>query len=206
MANIYQEMVQSLNAGSSKVAKLLVARRLVPIDEKITTEMADGVRKVLANMEIESNNPITLLIDSGGGCLQSAMDIGVFMNCLHSPVDGLVIGRCDSAAIDILFQCRKKMALPNASFLIHFTRRRFDLIMDTELGDKELKLLHDQAVQESEAWYKKYIERLGITREEVIELCRLGESCKMRYGAEEALKMHLIDEIVRDFKLFEKKS
>ncbi len=47
-----------------------------------------------------------------------------------------------------------------------------------------------------------YMRRCGLTREEVHNLFRMGEKYEMEYGAQEALKLRLIDKIDMDFKFW----
>ena len=204
MADMYELISQAVGTDPKRIANQFANERIIPINGTVDRKMKEGVIKCFASMEAKSNDPITLLIDSTGGCMRAAMDTVWLIRSLHSPVDALVIGRCDSAAISIMLGCRKRKALANARFLIHCIRRTVEIVLDGELKEEEFRPMIQEALQLQKETSALYCERLNISPEKFRELCQIGEKFDLSYCAQTALKMKLIDEIVADFKFLKK--
>lgn len=181
----------------------LAAHRRIPLLGEINERLISHVTGMLIQMDYEKTAPITLLIHSPGGDCEWGYHLQNAIGSLNSPVDGLVVGRAASMAVDILQMCRKRLALPNSRLYCHFVRIGFELVSDTdEFGMDEARALREKALyvkREREALYAK---RTGLKIKDVQRLFRNGEVYKLDLSAEQALQRKLIDEIVHDFKLF----
>ncbi len=202
MSDIFTEITEATGVDNSVLGKVYAGRRLVPILGEITPEMADGAARALMALDVVKIAPITLLIGSDGGCLKSSNDIGGIIQTLRSPVDGLVIGRAGSSAFDLLLKCRVRMALPNAMLFTHFCRHNIEAIIEGDISKKDLAELKRRLLHDRHDFEELYMKRLGMTRKQVYEICRLGEKFSMTYDARGALKHRMIDKIVKNFKLF----
>lgn len=203
--SIYLAMQDALGVSQDILGTALAKRRLVPIIGEINSAMSDGVIEVLVSLDLKATAPITLLIASNGGSVPDGRHICGIVSALNSPVDGLVIRNADSMAVDILLHCRKRLALPTASFFLHFTRHKFHVIQDSdELSGKEIEAMKKEMTECKATREALYAKRLGKKPEEIHDLFRRGEKFHTEYFAEEALKLGIIDEVVKDFKFWTK--
>lgn len=204
MKDLFDAICTGLNIDNKEFGAMYAKMRYVPIIGRIHSDHTGEVIETLLNMELKSHEPITMIIASGGGSLQSAMDIGHIIGTLHSPVNALVVTKCGSAAFDLMLMCRERMALPNATFFIHYPRHNFEIVMDSKISDEELQILKNRAEQSVKWWQELYMRRLKRTEEQVHNLCHVGEKFNIHYDAETALSMGLIDRMVKDFRFFGK--
>ncbi|MFA6295721.1 MAG: ATP-dependent Clp protease proteolytic subunit [Candidatus Paceibacterota bacterium] len=204
MKDIYSVMLDSLGISETALAKNLTERRLIPLRGKINEDMADGIIKIMLALDFKEVAPITLLIASSGGDVGSGKHICGAINMVRSPVDGLVIERCASMAVDILLSCRERRALPTAKFFVHFTRTGFECVRDSdEISDQEIVMIKKQMTDDKKEREDLYMKRLKKSREEIHELFRLGEKYRsLEYTAQEALGLGFINKIETDFKFF----
>ena len=158
---------------------------------------------MLLQLDYLSDEPIRLLIDTPGGDVAAGFKLHDFIKSLHSPVDGLVVGRADSTGATILQMCRRRLALPMSRIFCHFTRCDITLIDRDEAFDAEMgHIVVARARRYRNNIESLYVQRTGKTVEEVRRLFYLGETYSLDLSAEEALKEGLIDEILTDFKFF----
>ena len=201
--DIYEAMERSLGVTMEILGQKLAERRLVPLRGKLDKDMANGICGTLVALDLKEAAPITLLISSNGGDVPSGKYIGDIIQTLRSPVDGLVIDRAASMAVDVLLTCRKRRALPHAEIYVHFTRCGFEVVRDSEaISDIDIAALTKKLTDDKRDREDLYMARLGKTRDQVHELFRLGEKYSLDYSADQALKLGFIDEIDRTFKFF----
>lgn len=67
----------------------------------------------------EERKPIRLIISSGGGSLEVEKTVGAIIELSETPIYGIAVGLCASAASMIFLSCHKRFALPNATFVFH---------------------------------------------------------------------------------------
>ena len=67
----------------------------------------------------EERKPIRIIIASGGGDLEIEKTLNSIIEFSATPVYGIAIGICASAASMIYLSCHKRFALPNATFVFH---------------------------------------------------------------------------------------
>lgn len=204
MKDMYSAMMEALGVSEANVAKNLANRRLVLLRGKIDSHMAERIITVMLVLDFKEVAPITMLIASDGGDVDSGKNICGAIHMLRSPVDGLVIERCASMAIDVLFSCRERRAVPTAKFFLHFPRTRFECVCDSDaITEREITMVRKQMMEDKKAHNELYMKRMKKSREEIHELLRLGEKYRsLDYTAEEALDLGIIDVIKTDFKFF----
>lgn len=73
----------------------------------------------LNHIPIEERKPIKCLIANRGGSVDAANTIVDIISLSKTPVWGIALGMCASAASMIYLACHKRFALPSVSFLFH---------------------------------------------------------------------------------------
>lgn len=73
----------------------------------------------LANTPIEQRKPIKCLIANRGGSVDAANTLVDIIALSKTPVWGIALGMCASAASMVYLACHKRFALPSVSFLFH---------------------------------------------------------------------------------------
>lgn len=71
------------------------------------------------DIPVEQRQPIRIIIASGGGDLEVEKTLSSIIEFSETPVYGIAIGLCASAASMIFLSCHKRFALPNATFVFH---------------------------------------------------------------------------------------
>ncbi|MFT7644664.1 MAG: ATP-dependent protease ClpP protease subunit [Candidatus Paceibacteria bacterium] len=70
--------------------------------------------------QCDSEEPINLVIDSGGGNTFAALKLcDLIEHFITAPVYAFVIGECPSAATFILLHCDKRSCTQHSTFLVH---------------------------------------------------------------------------------------
>lgn len=148
--------------------------------------------------------PITLYIHCPGGSYRHAYYLKNIINALNSPVYGLVIGKADSIAVDILQMCQKRMMLPHATLYNHFIRTGgFKVIArDDDFPIEDAQGIRQHVLGGKRKREEFFAERTGNTVQKIQEIFRKGEDYDLTMSAEEALEVNFADEIVKDFKFF----
>lgn len=100
--------------------RLLKSRSILlskPVDDK----MVESVQAQLFIMDAESNEPITVYVNSPGGSADCGFAIFDLLRYVESPVITVCSGICASAAILIFLASEKgkRYSLPNSRFLLH---------------------------------------------------------------------------------------
>ena len=174
-------------------------RRTVALGDRINEEKIHDLNRRLMRLQFESNDPITMLINSNGGQSDQALQLCDLMRyVLKAPVHGMVVGRCCSAATFILLHCARRAATPYSRFIIHTGKSELTLELDYELEHSiEHLLLEGQRLRaRSERIYK---EKLKLSISEVRRMLKRGnQDFNENMDAHEALKIGLIDEIVTE--------
>ena len=80
---------------------------------------ADVIAKLL---ELEDGEECTLLIDSGGGRVYSALAIMTLILLKDLKAKAIVLGACSSAALLVLAACRQRFAVSYSVFQFHPVR------------------------------------------------------------------------------------
>lgn len=101
--------------------------RVIWMLEEIGEEVFDWVDFILdvnredeeAGIPIEERKPIKCLISNRGGSSDAANTLVDIITLSKTPIWGIAIGMCASAASMIYLACHKRYALPSVTFLFH---------------------------------------------------------------------------------------
>lgn len=181
-----------------QVLQVVKKFRTIPLTGPLTCQYVLEFRSALATLVAASTaKPIYLIIDSGGGCIEHGLQMIDLMNLCPAPIIGIVIGRCCSMAIPVLFACQaKRYGLSSSTYLIHhghswhyntLSPRRPRRQVYTREFSFELAKRVDSLLKQ----------KLGINQKALEKLHDKGDDGK-RYFADEAKNIGFIDEIVSD--------
>lgn len=155
---------------------IITLDRIEKTSEKLITEKIKSARE-----------NIVLIINSGGGSIESAFRIFEVIRNSRYPVMGIVNGKAASSAIYILEACVQRIAFLHSKIEFHTVTVKKDF----HLIDKNLL----ERAEKSENRMAKFISaRSGIKLEEVIKMMRE----KRIVSPEEALELKLIDKIEKN--------
>ncbi len=195
------------NREIAQMIGCLHANRRIMITGYISDKSMRRASLELIKLDFESNDPITLIIESEGGSLAPAKHFFDAITMVNSPVDAIAMGDCSSVAVDLLQVCRKRMLLPSTRLLIHYIRNTQRWIAD-DLERLEADIEHFRRSMRDikEERHALYAKRTGLSEEKLFEIFRYGETHSAFFSAKQAVELNLADEIVLDFKLFPKKT
>lgn len=102
-------------------------KRILYIDREIDESIIDLIKWIMRWNEEDSVRklkkdqrvPIRIIINSVGGHLVEAMAVANAISISETPVYGINIGECASAASLIYVHCHRRFAFPNSYFLLH---------------------------------------------------------------------------------------
>jgi Protease subunit of ATP-dependent Clp proteases len=128
--------------------------RIFWIEEEISVLSLEIIRKILAwNREdqvlpIEKRKPIKLFFFSPGGDLDVNYSLIDVIKMSKTPIYGINIGRCCSAAAYIYLSCHKRFMLPHAYFVFHqgsgaFSGSYAEIVSQLEDYQKQVTALSD---------------------------------------------------------------
>lgn len=182
-----------------KQKEILIRNRIYPILDKINKQAITEMEKVLFQMVIEDQRkPITLVFDSGGGDVGSALngyDLIISMPC---EINAAVIGVCHSSAITLMSACKKRCASTHARFLFHAMTSELTIKVTEDIdeqlrrGAESLKISYDQVLKVQSAAF-------NLSREQLIEMRILGERYDVKLTAQQAKEKGVIHNVVKKF-------
>ena len=182
----------------STLYDVLMERRTVVLSGSTTRDALSEIGVRLMKLQIESADPINLLIDSGGGDTFAALRLCDFMTyVITAPIHGVAIGTCSSSATFILLHCAKRAATPYARFLIHSATVGGVEIKANESRLVDIERLRAEIATTDETVTRLYMQKLNKTEKEVKELIARGDNRFNDYlSATEALEIGLIEKIL----------
>ena len=173
--------------------------RTVGLVGSINHELEEDVMDRLLELQLRSNDPINLIINSPGGAGDLAMRLhDIISFVLTAPVHALVVGRCNSAATFVLLGCKVRRGMPHAEFVIHSgTFSGFSLKVN-EVSLANAPRLFTEIKRSAQAMVDFYAEKLEIPKKRVRALIARGdEQFDSSMNANEAFEIGLITEIVK---------
>lgn len=180
----------------------LAQKRILRLKGDVTKKRIDFLIEKLLYLNLQNNNEIKLLIDSGGGSVGQGLKFYDYLQSSNASVTGIVIGACDSTAIAILQGCHKRIATRHSIFFCHSIQltSKLSLLDDTE------KYFSRQLKEERQLSQGKYInilaKKTGQKRTTIEALMRDGDQFNIECSSEKALALGFIDEIVDSYDLF----
>lgn len=168
------------------------------LDREIKWEWLEDLVKRMFALQIQSNDPITLMIDSPGGSTLSALRLcDIITHVLTAPVYAVVVGECHSAATYVLLHCAKRSGLPYSGYVIHSGKFNDLSIQIGNTTQANLEQLLEEGKKHRETDIALYSDKLKKTRPEVEALINRGDQdFNSRLSAREALEIGLIEEII----------
>ena len=171
------------------LASCMLANRIILLTEPINDETAAAITSQLLYLEAEnSDEPITIYINSPGGSISSGFAIYDVMNKIKCPVHTMVMGIAASMAAFILCSGSRgnRYALPNASIMIHQPKGAIEgQAEDVEIYAKRLVDLRQEL-------YKIMAKNTGMSYEEMAYACERDNYLTPK----KALEMGFIDNII----------
>ncbi|MBI4114385.1 MAG: ATP-dependent Clp protease proteolytic subunit [Candidatus Niyogibacteria bacterium] len=155
----------------------------------------------LVIFNFENKDPVTLLIDSDGGCVEAGFKFYDFLRCSSAPVTGVAIGQCKSMGIVILQGCNKRIATRHSFFALHSMKWKdeFEVLQNPHMQFRK-------EFRETKILQEKYINvlagRSGTDKKIIRSLICNGDKFNSDFSPEKALTIGLIDEIVETYDLF----
>jgi ATP-dependent protease ClpP protease subunit len=165
--------------------------------EEVSLNVVQNLIASIREMKLRGVVDATLEINSVGGSLVSALNL--YDNLVGSGIrwTGIVIGECLSSAAVVLQGCEKREALPNASFFIHVSRRKF--VINELRTDIPLQVYQDRLAKAYEG-SKEIEDRSNKILRSRLKSERLSFDKffteEQHFSSLIALEMGLIDEIV----------
>lgn len=125
-----------------------IGQRGIVVRGGITDRSAAQALARLQNLNDDSGEEITLLINSTGGDVGAALRLYNALKFSSAPVIGIAAGSCDSAAALILQGCARKLALKNASFTLKpiFLKADIYTLDNAPLREKYLQIQREVEV------------------------------------------------------------
>lgn len=184
-----------------KLHEYFEGQRMIPILMKeITADDVGKIKEKLIKYALESDEEITLLIDTNGGATEANLSLVDFIRFLGVPVKGIVLQRCKSIGVAILQGCLNRLAAPHSSFFVHSMHCEFSY--DIGMPDRKLREMFLVRVKRSRTLHSQYV-RIIASRslkkeEEILKLCKQGDLYNWHFTAEEARELNLIDGIISE--------
>ncbi len=184
--------------------RTLLQQRKLLLDKDIDRRVVAELRVHLLGLALESDEPITLIINSKGGDIDQALWLTDMIRLTAAPVIGFVIGECNSAAILVLQTCQKRYATKHSELLLHSVETPFKIDSLERLGAIRASLKRRIADNRNaqEATEQLLSKRTGRTVEEIRVRMLEGRDFRISLTAAEAKEFGLLDEVVEEGELF----
>lgn len=144
-------------------------------------------------LPVEQRKPIRIIIANYGGGLDEARMLREIIKLSKTPIYGVAVGMCASAASVLYLSCHKRFATNNATFLFH--KGSCD-----KLGGNysELVSFMDKYKADVEELTEFYVNSTKFSREEIIQHLTEGD---WYVDVQTALKNGVVDEILTDLSI-----
>lgn len=98
----------------------MMDRRVVVLNGQVNSESVKDVGRRLLTLQMNSSDPINLIIDSVGGSTYLALSLcDLITAMITAPIRAVVMGDCGSAATFVLLHCKERVSTRYSRFLIH---------------------------------------------------------------------------------------
>lgn len=189
----------------------MMDRRTVVLGGEINHQSVSNIGQRLITLQMHSPDIINLIIDSGGGSVDAALQLCDLMTTvMTAPVRGIALGECGSAATFVMLYCQERLSTPYSRFLIHSgTRSKITIPINQTTSENLEQLLRDVKATE-EIVTQLYMSRLtpavwteqttGEERRAFVQnlIARGDQRFDCWMSAEEAVKVGLIERVVHD--------
>ncbi len=190
--NLVPVVVERSGKGdrSYDIYSRLLKERVIFLTGEINDDLSTLICSQLLFLEAESSKDIYIYVNSPGGSITSALAIYDTMMFVSPNVNTICLGQACSAASLLLCAGNKRMMLKNARVLLHQPLGQMKgQARDLELYVDEIKKLKDIVAN-------IYNEHTGISLEELDDIFDRDTI----YRSHEAIKMNIVDEVVKNRK------
>lgn len=177
---------RKLNATPIDVFSRLMMDRIIFLGTEINADIANIIQAQLLYLSFESNDPISLYLNTPGGEISSGLGIYDTMQIIPAPVNTICTGMAASMGAILLSAGKERSILPHSKVMIHQP-------WGGAMGSASDILIEAREIEKSRD-----------------ELCKiLSEHTKQKYdkvlkdidrdywmNAEEALEYHIVDKIL----------
>lgn len=180
---------RQLNITQMNVFSRLFMERIIFLGTDIEDDVANIVTSQLLFLDMESDKPITIYINSGGGSISDGLAIYDVCKFVNSPIATTCIGMAASMAAVLLSSGDKghRNALPHSRFMIHQAAANVGYM---KAADLEIQVEEVRKYQKE--LFRILAENSGKTVEDIEELC----SHDKWYTAKEAMDNGFIDKVI----------
>lgn len=174
---------------------LIGNNRSIYLFDTVNQFSAQSIIKDLMKMNQESDEPISMFINSGGGSVVHMFAILDVMNAIKSPVNTFVLGQAASAASLIAANGDERFISPNSEMMIH--EAACTMVFDTRDKDSFKALEEIEALNERVNML--YSQVTNKSQEEIKALLSAKEDITL--NAKESIAFGLVDEIMTEDQL-----
>lgn len=180
----------------------LFKRRTITIENDITVDEIVRLKRLVHALDLKSNEPITILIDSRGGHIDPVIEFLHYReDNIRAPLIGRVSGRCASAAVALLQGCQVREATRHSWFLVHSVALNLkaidsDNIRCNRFLPQKLALLRRTTELNQREMVRLLSTRTGRAPSEVRRWLQRGNELGDFFRATMAKRMGLIDRIL----------
>lgn len=188
--NIVEE--RQLNCTVIDVFSKLLMDKIIFLGTEINDDVANIIVAQLLWLEQQTDNDITLYINSGGGSVISGYSIIDVCNFIENDVSTVITGMAASMAAVISSNGTKgkRFALPHAKFMIHQPRMSFG---NNTMVASDITIEAEEINKTKEELYKTLSSNSNFSIEEIRNL---SERDKW-YNMEEAVNYGFVDKIIK---------
>lgn len=179
---------RQMNVTSLDVFSRLLMDRIIFVKGRIEPTMADVITAQLLWLDQQSDKPINLYVNSGGGSVIDGLEIIDCMNFINASVSTTCLGMAASMGAVILScgEKGKRFALPHSRVMIH------QVSSGMQGSYSDLKIELEQTERCKKDIYNMLAKNIGKTYEEIETLCDRNNW----FIGQEAVDLGIIDEII----------
>ena len=177
-----------------------VERRVYWLLGEVDDALYDLVQRIMHwnaednGLPVKDRKPIRIIIASGGESLEIEKTVSAIIELSKTPVYGIAIGVCASAASMIFLSCHKRFALSNATFVFHQGSCQ-------DLGETYQQVLsfrenYAKDIQDMSDFYKSHTK---YPHDVIDDKLTTGD---WYINTKEALKYGIVDEIIHSIDVF----
>lgn len=170
----------------SLIPQFLLQRK-IPLLTKVDGESQETITQSILALNMISEEPITLFIDSDGGNTTSGRYIADAIRCSAAPVNGIVVACAHSMAFWILQNCHRRIAYPHARMMTHGYSTN-----GARCDQADFQELTQQLI----TWHAEDLEVIAQRSGQPLEQWRKWSADEHVFLAEEGLRVGILDEII----------
>lgn len=164
-------------------------QRIIHLFSDCDQNAAYGIISQMYGLAAESDDPITLWLNTNGGEVRHAIAIIDAMNACPVVVNTVAIGKVYSAGLLIYIVGKLRIAFPNTMFMAHqFRSQQMELSRGDSIGRHE-------AENKTEQWMLEHFKKYTSVPEAKIKRLFMGH--ERFFDAQQALEFGVADQIIQ---------